>query len=105
MAKFQSLISVIDQSGGFYRIPVERRFCSHVNIPFRIAVAGEANSDLEAKFLSDAAALGLVQLKVCFLGLSQISLTLSLQSLIFPPISLLPLSFPLSHFYFSSLVL
>ena len=64
MAKFQSLISVIDQSGGFYRIPVERRFCSHVNIPFRIAVAGEANSDLEAKFLSDAAALGLVQLKV-----------------------------------------
>ena len=64
VAKFQSLISVIDQSGGFYRIPVERRFCSHVNIPFRIAVAGEANSDLEAKFLSDAAALGLVQLKV-----------------------------------------
>ena len=65
MTKFQSLMSVIDASGGFYHIPVERHFCSHVNIPFRIMVAGEANSDLEAKFLSDAAELGLVQLKVC----------------------------------------
>ena len=64
VTKFQSLMSVIDQSGGFYHIPVDRPFCSHVNIPFRIAVAGEMNSDLEAKFLAEAAELGLVQLKV-----------------------------------------
>ena len=65
MSKFQNLMKVIDQSGGFYHIPVERPFCSHVNIPFRVTVAGEANPDLEAKFLSEAAELGLVQLKVC----------------------------------------
>ena len=64
VAKFRDLMSVIDLSGGFYSIPVERQFCSHVNIPFRIAVAGVANSDLEARFLSEAAELGLVQLKV-----------------------------------------
>ena len=64
VAKFQDLMSVIDRSGGFYNIPVEQPFRSHVNIPFRITVAGEANSELEAKFLSEASKKGLLQLKV-----------------------------------------
>ena len=64
VAKFQDLMSVIDRSGGFYSIPVEQPFRSHVNIPFRITVAGEANSELEVKFLGEASKKGLLQLKV-----------------------------------------
>ena len=64
MAKFQDLMNLIDRSGGFYEVPVEGPFRSHVNIPFRITVAGEPNADLEAKFLSEAVERGLLQLKV-----------------------------------------
>ena len=64
VAKFQDLMGVIDRSGGFYRIPVELPFRSHVNVPFRITVAGKPNAELEATFLSEAAKKGLLQLKV-----------------------------------------
>lgn len=64
LAKYNDLMSVIDRSGEFYQIPVERPFRSRVNIPFHITVAGEPNCELEAKFLSEASAIGLVQLKV-----------------------------------------
>ena len=64
MTKYQQLMSVIDQSGGFYTVPVATQYRSHVNIPFRIAVVGEPNSELEGKFLSEAAERGLLQLKV-----------------------------------------
>ena len=64
MAKFQDLMSVIDRSGGFYHIPIEPRYRSHVNIPFRITVAGEPNTELEAKFLKETTDMGLLQLKV-----------------------------------------
>ena len=64
MTKFQDLMNVVDRSGGFYHIPVERPFRSNVNIPFRITVAGEPNTELEAKFLRGAADIGLMHLKV-----------------------------------------
>ena len=65
MTKFQDLMSVIDRSGGFYHIPVESQFRSHVNIPFHITVAGEPNPELEAKFLQETTENGLLHLKVC----------------------------------------
>ena len=66
VAKFQDLMSVIDRSGGFYHIPIDPRYRSHVNIPFRITVAGQPNTELEAKFLKETTEMGLLQLKVLY---------------------------------------
>ena len=49
---------VIDASDGFYRCPVEAESRSHMNVVFRLP-----NEELEAKFLEQAAARRLVNLK------------------------------------------
>ncbi len=48
----------IDESGGFYRSPVDTRHRSLMNIVFRLA-----NDDLEQRFLKEAESEGLVNLK------------------------------------------
>ena len=56
------IYSVIDASDGFYHNPVEKRFRSRVTVPFRVGgAAGDA--ELEKKFLSEAEARGMIQLK------------------------------------------
>lgn len=61
--KKSSLIyDVIDNSSGFYCSPVERSCRSRVNIPFRVG-GSEGNTELEAKFLEEAEAHHMVQLK------------------------------------------
>ena len=56
------LYSVIDGSNGFYSSPVEKIFRSRLTIPFR--VGGQAgNEELEKKFLDEASAEGMIQLK------------------------------------------
>ena len=64
MIKYQELLNVIDQSGGFYDVPVELQYRSHVNVPFRIYVAGQPSPELEAEFLKEATGKGYLQLKV-----------------------------------------
>ena len=52
------IYSIIDDSDGYYRSPVERRCRSHMNVVFRLA-----REELEAKFLSEAIDVGLMNLK------------------------------------------
>eukprot|EP00252_Welwitschia_mirabilis_P005654 TRINITY_DN1615_c0_g2_i1.p1 TRINITY_DN1615_c0_g2~~TRINITY_DN1615_c0_g2_i1.p1 ORF type:complete len:424 (-),score=72.82 TRINITY_DN1615_c0_g2_i1:3-1274(-) len=56
--KAQILYDAIDNSGGFYRSPVEKSVRSHMNVPFTIE-----KPELEAEFIKEAAGLGMVQLK------------------------------------------
>eukprot|EP00039_Didymoeca_costata_P028243 m.20475 g.20475 ORF g.20475 m.20475 type:complete len:366 (-) comp6853_c0_seq2:114-1211(-) len=58
--KSNLIYSVIDASDGFYTAPVEKSARSRVNVPFRIA---GGNEDVEASFLKEATAQGLLQLK------------------------------------------
>ena len=48
----------IDNSDGYYQCPVDHRCRSHMNVVFRLP-----RETLEAKFLSEATAAGLVNLK------------------------------------------
>jgi phosphoserine aminotransferase len=57
-AKARRLYDCIDQSGGFYANPVDTRYRSWMNVPFVMADPG-----LDGKFLAEAGAAGLVQLK------------------------------------------
>jgi len=57
-AKAGRLYDCIDNSGGFYVNPVDRRYRSWMNVPFVMA-----DPELDGKFLSEAAEAGLVQLK------------------------------------------
>jgi len=57
-AKAQRLYACIDGSGGFYRNPVDPVCRSWMNVPFVLHDAG-----LDAAFLAEAEAAGLVQLK------------------------------------------
>ena len=50
---------VIEQSGGYYINPVEAHCRSNTNIPFRV----KNDADLEAKFLKEAEAEGMIDLK------------------------------------------
>ena len=59
-AKSSRIYGVVDGSGGFYAAPVAADSRSRVNVPFRI---GGGDAELEAKFLQDAAAQGMIQLK------------------------------------------
>jgi len=52
------IYGAIDESGGYYRCPVETRCRSHMNVVFRLGT-----EDLEVKFLSEATAAGLMNLK------------------------------------------
>ena len=52
------LYDAIDGSGGFYVCPVDRAVRSLMNVPFTLA-----QSELEKKFIEEAAKEGMVQLK------------------------------------------
>ncbi|MFN4327180.1 MAG: 3-phosphoserine/phosphohydroxythreonine transaminase [Azonexus sp.] len=56
--KARLLYACIDQSGGFYRNPVDPDCRSTMNVPFVLA-----DPDLEAKFLTESRAAGLASLK------------------------------------------
>ncbi len=56
--KARRLYAAIDDSGGFYRNPVAPANRSRMNVPFTLA-----DSSLDADFLAEAQARGLVQLK------------------------------------------
>ncbi len=57
-AKAGKLYGVIDSSGGYFRCPVDVACRSHMNVVFRLP-----SEDLEAKFLADASAQDLLNLK------------------------------------------
>lgn len=59
-AKASRLYGIIDGSDGFFTAPVASAARSRMNVPFRLKGGDE---DLEAKFLSEASAAGLLQLK------------------------------------------
>ena len=63
--KSERIYDIINKSGGTYVCPVGNHVRSRVNIPFRVGKDNVPNDDLEAKFLSLAAAHkpSLVQLK------------------------------------------
>jgi phosphoserine aminotransferase len=56
--KAGALYGCIDNSGGFYSNPVDKDYRSWMNVPFVMA-----DPELDAMFLKEAAAAGLVQLK------------------------------------------
>lgn len=56
--KARLVYSAIDESGGFYRSPVDVGDRSHMNVVFRLP-----SEDLESRFVADAEAAGLVGLK------------------------------------------
>ena len=56
--KARILYACVDQSGGFYRNPVDADCRSAMNVPFVLA-----NPDLDAKFLAESKAAGLASLK------------------------------------------
>lgn len=58
--KAKLLYEAIDKSGGFYECPVESKYRSRMNVPFRIKGGDE---DLEAKFISFAQSEGMTNLK------------------------------------------
>lgn len=51
---------MIDTSDGFYRSPIDKKYRSRMNIPFRIQ---ENNEELEAKFVKESIARGMISLK------------------------------------------
>lgn len=57
-AKGDRLYGVIDGLGGFYRCPVEKGSRSYMNVVFRLP-----SEELEAKFVAEAKAVGMVGLK------------------------------------------
>lgn len=56
--KAAALYSAIDDSGGFYRNPVNPRDRSHMNVVFRLPTP-----ELEARFVGEATAAGMIGLK------------------------------------------
>ncbi|KAJ8733398.1 hypothetical protein PYW08_001696 [Mythimna loreyi] len=59
--KANLIYGTVEQSNGFYSIPVAKNARSKMNVPFRIG--SPPNDDLEKEFLKGAEALGLIQLK------------------------------------------
>ena len=57
-AKAAALYEAIDGSGGFFKNPVNHRDRSHMNVVFRLP-----DVDLEARFVAEATAAGLIGLK------------------------------------------
>lgn len=57
--KSSMLYDFIDNSGGYYTNPVEHKNRSRMNIPFRV----KKDEALENKFLKEADAIGLIELK------------------------------------------
>ncbi len=62
IAKSQLIYKAIENSNGFYTCPVDLKYRSRMNVPFR---AGSATGDdaIENEFLKGAEKLGMVQLK------------------------------------------
>lgn len=60
--KSQLIYDVINKTNGFYSCPVDKHCRSRMNVPFQIKTAGD-NDALETKFLNEAKALGMIQLK------------------------------------------
>lgn len=60
--KSAMLYDIIDHSSGFYSCPIEKSCRSRMNITFRVG-APDACDILEEKFISEAASLGMIQLK------------------------------------------
>jgi len=60
--KSQLIYKAIENSNGFYTCPVDLKYRSRMNVPFR---AGSATGDeaIESEFLKGAEKLGMVQLK------------------------------------------
>ena len=52
------LYDFIKSSGGYYSNPVQEKFQSKMNVPFRVAM----DKDLEAKFKKEAEKAGLLEL-------------------------------------------
>lgn len=61
--KSELLYSIIDQSNGFFRSPVEVNVRSRVTLPFRIYKNGEPSETLEKEFIAEAAKENLKELK------------------------------------------
>lgn len=57
--KSDLLYNFIDSSGGYYTNPVDVKFRSRMNIPFRV----KKDDELEAKWLAEAAKENLIELK------------------------------------------
>ena len=57
--KSQLLYNYIDSTEGYYTNPVDPRYRSRLNIPFRV----KKDDKVEAKFLKEAAEHGLIELK------------------------------------------
>lgn len=55
----QTLYKFIDESDGYFANTVEPKYRSRLNIPFRICF----NDEMEAKFIKEAAAINLIELK------------------------------------------
>ena len=53
---------VIDSSNGFYYVPVDKNYRSRITIPFRVG-GSNGNEELEKKFLKEAQAAGMIELK------------------------------------------
>lgn len=60
--KSDMIYNAIEQSNGFYYSPVAANCRSRVTIPFRVG-GSNGNPELEAKFLKEAQAAGMIQLK------------------------------------------
>lgn len=62
LTKSQRIYEAIEKSDGFYTCPVDLKYRSRMNVPFR---AGSATGDdaIETEFLKGAEKLGMVQLK------------------------------------------
>ena len=58
-ARSKKLYSYLDNSDGYYTNKVDKKYRSRINIPFRVC----ENAELEKKFLEEAYAEGLVDLK------------------------------------------
>lgn len=52
--KFGLLFKVINESRGFYQMPVSNGARSRVNVPFRVCTASGPDPDLENKFVKAA---------------------------------------------------
>lgn len=62
LKKSQLVHEAITKSNGFYYCPVEERFRSRMNVPFRIG-SETGDENLEKEFLTGAEAKGMIQLK------------------------------------------
>ncbi|MFO1525456.1 MAG: 3-phosphoserine/phosphohydroxythreonine transaminase [Turneriella sp.] len=63
IAKANTLYEAIDNSGGFYRCPVNKADRSRMNVNYRIYKGNEANEALEKQFVTEAEKAGFSGLK------------------------------------------